>query len=125
MMVKKRNGYHITDRQRIFISDIERALSKKCYAIDKPMASLWISENLPEYYKFLKDNKDYQITKRPTSKQIKLMQQIKRELRELGLNRHYPTLDRQKASNWITKNLELLNGKTEERREIENEIYRS
>ena len=116
MMVKKRNGYHITDRQRIFISDIERALSKKCYAIDKPMASLWISENLPEYYKFLNDNKDFQITKLPTNKQIKLMQQIRRRLRGIGLNRHYPTLDRQKAYDWITKNLELLNSKSEERR---------
>ena len=64
----------------------------------------------------MKDNKDFQITKRPTNKQIKLMQQIRRRLRGIGLNRHYPTLDRQKASDWITKNLELLDSKSEERR---------
>ena len=44
------------------------------------------------------------------------MKQIEIRLRRLGIKKFYPTLDRQKASDWITKNLELLDSKSEERR---------
>lgn len=114
--MKKKSNYAITSRQKIFISDIERGLNIKCDARDKSMARLWISQNIQEYHKFLAENKDFLITKKPTHKQIELMKQIEIRLRRLGIKKFYPTLDRQKASDWITKNLELLDSKSEERR---------
>ena len=91
-----------SDRQWLFVEDIERALGIKCNKRSKDNIGIWIETHKEEYYKVVKANKEFKRHYPVTAKQKKMIKLIENTMWEkYEMHVYCDSTDKQGASNFI------------------------